>query len=626
MKLQDFKPFDLLPASVLEDLENNLTQKTYSKDVYVFTEGQKSLGHLFLVISGLAEITKGTGMIGLRRSGEFFGETVILTGKRYPASVKAAENLTCYLLDKECFDSLLQNYKEFAGYFSHILTDRLRDLYEEMVLEQPYDSFGYGSEPFKQRIFNIMSSPIVTSAPESSVYEVARTLSDKKISSVIVSDSNGKMLGLVTERDLITKVLALESNPAAVTLKDIMNTNPPTLPSDALFYQALLTMLKSQEKYIVVMDQARPIGILTIGDLTKARTTSSLNTVKQIDSATNINELIEATKLINKIVVNMIREKATATEITLVVTELNDILTKRLLVLGEDELYRKGFGQSPIDYCWLTLGSGGRKELTPSSDQDNAIIYADPQGQDEFQIAEYFKALADYVSDGLEECGFIKCPGDIMATNPAWCRSLGQWKDIVKIWTNSPNLDSSREFSIFLDFRIAYGQNYLAKELRDYVLRLFRVSPAILHTMAVDELSHRVPLNLFKQVRVEKNKEHKDEVDLKKAACVHIVDCARLFAMREGISETSTLGRLEKLVQIAALSKEDAEYFEAAIQSLTMFRIRENLHKLSLGKVPDNYVNPNNLSKRERTVLRESFLAIEQFQSFTAFSFQVERG
>ncbi|GAB6155273.1 DUF294 nucleotidyltransferase-like domain-containing protein [Desulfosporosinus burensis] len=626
MKLQDFKPFDLLPTSVLEDLENNLTQETYSKDSYVFTEGQRSLGRLFLVISGLAEITKGTGMIGLRRSGEFFGETVILTGKRYPASVIAAENLTCFLLDKDYFDSLLQNYIEFAAYFSHILTDRLRDLYEEMVLDQPYDSFGFGSEPFKQRIFNIMSTPIVTSAPESSVYELARTLSDKKISSVIVSDSNGKMLGLVTERDLITKVLALESNPAVVTVKDIMYKNPPTLPSDALFYQALLTMLKSQGKYIVVMDQTRPIGILTIGDLTKAITTSSLNTVKQIDSATNINELIEATKLINKIVVNMIREKATANEINLVVSELNDILTKRLLVLGENELYRKGFGQPPIDYCWLTLGSGGRKELTLSSDQDNAIIYSDPEGKDELRIAEYFKALAEYVSNGLEKCGVIKCPGDIMATNPAWCRSLSQWKDIVTIWTNSPNLDSSREFTIFLDFRTVYGQNYLAKDLRDFVSRLFRVSPAILHTMAIDDNSHRVPLNLFKQVRVEKNKEHKDEVDLKKAAGVHIVNCARLFAMREGISETSTLGRLEKLVQIKALSIEDAEYYEAAIQSLTMFRIRENLRKLSLGKVPDNYVNPNNLSKRERTVLRESFLATEQFQNFTAFSFQVERG
>lgn len=622
--LRDFQPFDTLPDHTIEELSTKLRIKTYAKDSFVFTEGQKSLDCLFLVLSGLAEIIKGNGVVGLRRQGEFFGETVILTGKRYPASVKVIEELTCFVIDKEVFEGLLQTHKEFAGHFNHVLTDRLRDLYEKMVHEQPCETFGFGSEPFKQRVVDIMSTPVETCPPNTPINHIARIFAQKKISSLVVTELNGKMLGLVTERDLISKVLALDGNSAVVFATDIMQKDPPTLPAHAFFYQALLTMLKSQGKYIVVTEQARPIGIVTIGDLTRARTTSSLTIIKEIESAGSLEELIHVSKLLKKVVVTMISERASANEISEVVSELNDSLTRRLLSLAEDNLIKQGYGLPNVDYCWLILGSGGRREQTLGSDQDNAIIYAEIPADQESRVKEYFYKLAQYVTEGLEKCGFAKCPGNIMATNPDWCQSINNWRTTVHRWAYTPNLESSRQFTIFLDFRPVYGQEYLAQNLRDYTLRLFRAAPTILHHLAKDDLSHKVPLNLFKQVILEKSKEHRNEVDLKKAACVHMVDCIRIFAMREGIPETNTLDRLNKLVQIEALAGDDAEYYEAALQSLMMFRIRENLRKLSLGLIPDNYMNPENLSKRQRSVLRESFLAIDRLQTATAVAFQVE--
>lgn len=403
-----------------------------------------------------------------------------------------------------------------------------------------------------------------------------------------------------------------------------MQINIPILPPKSFFYQALLTMIKRQGKYIVVAEQGYPLGIVTIGDLTRARVTSSIALVRSIDSARNTDELAEVSKLMNKVIVTMINEKAPANEISEVVAELNDSLTRRLIILAEEKLYSQGLGSPPVGYCWLTLGSGGRKEQTLSSDQDNAIIYTEPPQEMEQTTKEYFAALAANVVDGLEKCGFEKCPGGTMATNPAWCMSINGWKTVVHKWTYSPNPESTRQFSIFLDFRPVHGQVSLAQELKDYTLHLFRVAPTILHHLALDDLSHRVPLNVFKQVIVEKSQNHKDEVDLKKAACIHVVDCIRLFALRAGISETNTLGRLNKLVQLEAFSADEAEYFEAAIQSLMMFRLRENLRKLSQGQTPDNYINPNHLSKRKRSVLRESFIAVDRLQSLTGTSFQVE--
>lgn len=625
----DFPPFNTLPDEVLTELIPKLILKTYPKDSFIFRVGQPSIGYLIIILAGSAGIVvegenEGSNVVSFRYVGDFFGETVLLTGKTYPVSVKAVEELTCYLLKKEIFEDLLQTHKVFAGFFNNILTDRLRDLYQQMVQEQPVDSYGLSSEPFKHRLSDIMSTPVVSCSPSTSISQIARIFSQNHISTIAIIGTTGKLLGLVSERDLINKVLALDCNPTVVIASDIMDKTPPTLPANAFFYEALLTMIKRHEKYILVVENGFPLGVITMGDLTRLRKTSTLSIVNRIEAAQTTSELSYAAKLIQKVTVNMLSEKASANDICEVVSELNDLITRRLLVLAEEALEKRGLGLPPLDYCWLTLGSGGRKEQTLSSDQDNAIIYAQPPQDQEQQIKEYFLTLADFVVDGLEEAGFPKCQHKIMANNPIWCQSLQAWKNSGNSWIFSPTEESFRQFTIFLDYRAVYGQEKLAQELRDFAHHLFRLAPSILHHMAKDDLQTKVPLGLFKQVILEKKQGHKDEIDIKGSACVHIVDCIRIFAMREGILDTSTLARLNKLVSLEAISADDAEYYESAYQALMMFRIRGNLQKLSQGLVPDNYINPSTLSKRQRTVLRESLIAIDRLQTFTGSSFRVE--
>lgn len=624
----DFPPFNTLSDEVLADLMPKLILKTFRKDSFIFTKGQPSLGFLLIILTGCAGIVvegekDSSNVVGFRYAGDFFGETVILTGKTYPASVKAVEELTCYLLKKEIFEDLLQTQNKFAGFFNNILTDRLRDLYEQMV-QEPVESYGPSSEPFKHRLRDIMSTPVITCLPSTPISQVARTFSQQHISTIAIIGTTGKLLGLVSERDLINKVLALDCNPTAVYASDIMDKTPSTLPADAFFYEALLTMIKRHDKYILVVENGFPLGVITMGDLTRLRRTSTLSIVSRIESAETTTELSYAAKLIQKVTVNMVSEKAPANEICEVVSELNDLITRRLLVLAEEALDKRGLGLPPLDYCWLTLGSGGRKEQTLSSDQDNALIYAQPTQDQEQQVKEYFLTLANFVVNGLEEAGFPKCQHNIMANNPVWCQSLQGWKNSGNSWIFTPTTESFRKFTIFLDFRAVYGKEKLAQELRDFAHHLFRLAPSILHHMAKDDLQTRVPLGLFKQVILDKKQGHRDEVDIKGSACVHIVDCIRIFAMREGILDTSTLARLYKLVSLEAISTDDAEYYEAAYQSLMMFRIRGNLQKLSKGLVPDNYINPSTLSKRQRTVLRESLIAIDRLQTFTGSNFGVE--
>lgn len=616
--LLEFELFNTLPQKELDKIAPKVITKTYAPETFVFNQGQESLDFLFLIVSGLAQTivhteTGSTNTVGFRHPGQFFGETVLLDGTRYPASVKAAKELTCYLLDKETFNHLLKTQSGFAGFFSHILAGRLRELYHDLVLEQPVDVFGLSGEPFKKRLSEIMSYPVVTCSPDMPVNEIARIFTQLKISSVVVIDNKGKLMGLVTERDLIGKVLALDSNPKVVHAIDVMDKNPAVLPHDAFFYQALLTMIKQQGKYILVMEQGRPVGVVTIGDLSKARTTSSLSIVRAIEASNNTTELAPAMQQQKKVVATLSTEKATAGEICGVVSELNDALMKRLLVLAEDTLYEAGFGQPPADYCWLVLGSGGRREHTLASDQDNAIVYGDTNHEAK-NLHSYFQALSKLVVTGLEECGIPRCPGGITADNPPWCQPLSAWKTTVNQWSRSKTV--WRQFNSLLDMRPVYGQEHLAQELREYIQHIIRLDPAILNNMAEQELSSRVSSQMF---ALDSKTGAVQEIDLKQAGCAHIINCIRLFALKDGLAETNTISRLNKLVQLHALSSDDAEYFEAAWQTLMLFWIRQSLHTEN----KSHTVAPYKLSPRQRSVLRESMLAVERLQNLTAASFSL---
>eukprot|EP00362_Geleiidae_sp_MMETSP1317_P002498 CAMPEP_0201283772 /NCGR_PEP_ID=MMETSP1317-20130820/47077_1 /ASSEMBLY_ACC=CAM_ASM_000770 /TAXON_ID=187299 /ORGANISM="Undescribed Undescribed, Strain Undescribed" /LENGTH=90 /DNA_ID=CAMNT_0047601287 /DNA_START=35 /DNA_END=304 /DNA_ORIENTATION=- len=84
---------------------------------------------------------------------------------------------------------------------------------------------------------------------------------------------------------------------------------------------------------------------------------------------------------------SLIKEGGKAGNITRMIAVLNEHILDRLLTLLQEEM-----GPPPVRFCWLLLGSEGRSEQTFRTDQDNAIIYADPEGEKQKKEAEvYFR-------------------------------------------------------------------------------------------------------------------------------------------------------------------------------------------------------------------------------------------
>ncbi len=623
--LKSVNPFDILDDDILSAVAAKVEVRTYRKGEYVFRQGDPSLKSLFIVVSGTAEVTvlndqDRESVTGLRHESMFFGETGFFFEEPYPASVRAATDLTCLVIPYEVFDSVLSQIPEFSRQLNIMLAERMRTVYLAMTKESPLLADA-AEHPMRKRVGDLMSAPPVTCSITDEITTLAAKMTKHNVSSLVVVTPEQKPIGIVTEKDLVAKILARGEFLKRLTAADIMNTNLISVPPEAFYYEALLTMVREKVKHLVVIRDEKLVGIVTLRDLIISRSSGALTIVNSIEEKTTIEGLVKASAEIDRMLQALVSERASSREILQIITEFFDRLTRKIIQVSEREMIDEGYGPPPVNYSWITMGSSGRQEQFVKTDQDNGIIYEDVPEEREAEVAAYFHLLAEKVVEGLYRCGFAKCKGNVMASNPKWCRSFKHWREAVENWVNNLDGENIRTLTIFLDFRHVYGKKSLCNLLRNFVARRFQKAATALLFLAKDDLNHRVPLNFFKQIITEKTKEHRNKVNLKGAACVHMVDCLRIFCLREGIIHTNTFARLEALHKRDVFSADDFESFAAAYEALMMFRIRESLKQLSRGEIPDNYIAPDELSKREKAVLREAFLAADRLQNLTGHAF-----
>jgi signal-transduction protein with cAMP-binding, CBS, and nucleotidyltransferase domain len=122
-------------------------------------------------------------------------------------------------------------------------------------------------------ISDIMRKRLETIEELASVQEAAKKMKDRNVSSLVVVDGNGKPQGLVTERDLVTKVCINDVNTSTVINKEIMSSPLITIDSKLSPSVAADMMLQNNVRHILVTDDKydvnKPIGIVTPLDFTK---------------------------------------------------------------------------------------------------------------------------------------------------------------------------------------------------------------------------------------------------------------------------------------------------------------------------------------------------------------------
>ncbi|WP_240689123.1 DUF294 nucleotidyltransferase-like domain-containing protein [Ammoniphilus sp. YIM 78166] len=618
--------FQVLQQEQLEFLLDNSELQHLQKHHFVIHE-QQTNDDIFLLMEGVAKNTfindHGEEVAVLfYHPGDFIGIISAITHRKTQFSVQGMSDLLLLRIPHDFFSLMLRENLAFSEKMIRMVSQRLDNLYQRIQEDTSYHAHGLDPYPYRKKIGEIMSVPVITAAPTDPILSLAQVMNDQQISSLVIVNDQNFPLGIVTQKDMIRAMVTHPTQLMKIQARELMTSTLLTLPPDAYFYEAMLMMVKHNVKHIpVTAADGRVEGMISMRNLAQAKGNEVLSVVDQIESQTSIAGLAEKKGHIHHILESMVKENASADEMCTLITELNDRLLRRIIFLAEQQLITEGIGPAPVEYCWLTMGSEGRKEQTLSTDQDNAVIYQDVDPQEQAGVLTYFTHLAEKVVDGLERCGFPRCSGNVMATNPRWCHSLTDWKKEIDQWYTYLEGDELRNYTIFLDFRGVFGNTALADQIRTYLIS--KRNPFLLHRLAEDDSEYHVPLGAFGRIITEKRNNQPDSVNLKHGAVMHIVNAMRILSLSEGITAVSTLERLKALQVRAVFTKEEAEEIEQAFNTLMVFRINENLCQLANNKPLSNYISVRSLSKPDYIKLKRALSTAKWVQQLIARRFHV---
>jgi CBS domain-containing protein len=355
-------------------------------------------------------------------------------------------------------------------------------------------------------------------------------------------------------------------------------------------------------------------GVISQHDLISLQGANPLAVTNDIQKQTTIEGLAELVHAMDRTIKGLITAGVSSKEIATFISEWNDRLTRKIITLTEQSLKEQGLGDPPVPYCWLALGSEGRKEQTLRTDQDNAIIYSDVESDSENDVQDYFLRLAASVVSGLEGCGFPLCKGGIMANNPEWCQPERVWRRYFSQWINKASPEDLRNCSIFFDFRPLAGTAMLAQKLRTYLNENIAKNRGFLRHLTTNALYNGPPLGFLRALVVEKTGDHKNELNLKMRGLVPLVDAIRVLALSAQISATNTLNRLELVKKKGLLTEELAGETKEAFNFIMFLRLHHHMALKEQDLEPTDYIDPRTLPKLQEKSLIESFHVIRDLQ------------
>ncbi|MGE5892656.1 MAG: DUF294 nucleotidyltransferase-like domain-containing protein [bacterium] len=610
--LKKTPPFSFLADAVLRNMVNTMTLDFHPKGQTILRQNAPATEHLHIVRSGAVKVFIRTNegeevLVDYRTSGDFFGLLSFACGDVSRDTIVAVEDTSCYLIGKDIVLELMRTNAEFADFCFRSRLKRLTDQTYQEIRDRTLLYGGGDKLLFTNILADLATKEVVTASEDITIREAAEIMANRRVSSLVLLDPQGRPSGLITDRDLRNKVVS-KGRDTGGRVGDIMSVTIIKAEARDYCFEALLKMVRYNIHHLLVVDKGELRGIITNHDFMLLQGTSPLSVAREIENQDTIDGLVPTAKKINTIITLLIREGAKASHITRIMTEINDRLVKKILDITESRM-----GPPPRGYCWIVFGSEGRKEQTFKTDQDNAIIYDDRDDTGSDPVA-YFSEFAAAMRDGLARCGFPPCSANYMASNPHWCQPFSVWKDYFSQWIHSPTPEAVLRSLIFFDFRPVHGDLLLAEKLRAFLRHEIKGNKLFLVNMAGTVLQNRPPLGFFGRFHTETKGANKGTFNIKINGLCPIIDIARLFALETGGYHTSTLGRLTELGERTDIVSTFAHELAQAFEFLMSLRLRHQFQQIEEGIEPDNFINPHDLGTLEKRLLKETFKLIISVQ------------
>ncbi|HSH47237.1 MAG TPA: DUF294 nucleotidyltransferase-like domain-containing protein [Halomonas sp.] len=596
-------PFTLLDDAGRERVRQGVDLARFERDEVILEAGQPG-EYVFLVHKGeVAEIDTSqpaiSERIGRYTRGDLFGAISILSGKsRY--RFRAEQESHCYLLPKALFLELCDACQPFAEFFRLRLSEKTR------LLTAHRNEGGVGMTGFMlAQVSDCMRDPISV-APTASIVDAVRCLHEGHADSLLVTDEQGPP-GVVTKTDLLN-ALVLQGLDQQVPIGQVANYGLISVTPRQYLFEALVSMTRHRVSRVVVLDNERAIGVIELTDVLDYFSSRSHAIALQVEQADSLEALAAASQRQEELVRTLMRQGIKLRFATELLAALNGRIMHKAwhFVVGQ-ELDRRA--------CLMVMGSEGRGEQILKTDQDNGLIV-----EDDLQCAQ-LDATMQRLTETLIELGYPPCPGNIMVSNPEWRGSESEWRKRIAYWAHKRDGDSLMKLVILLDAQGVAGNTALVERLRESLFEHCASDKLLLSTLARSALNFATPLTLFGRL-----KKSRQGIDIKKGGIFPIVHGVRVMALERRIMATSTLERLEALVEDGRLETRFAEDLGEALELFTELRLKQQLAQ-STGDgdpLPTNLLQTRGLSSLEKDLLREALHIVKELKQRLFHHFHLE--
>ena len=591
--IESIHPFELLSSTTLDNLMKKIDIAYYPKDTLLISKNLPSIAFYIIIKGSVVEFVDDE-IHNVYSQGDSFDADALIYEKTESKFV-VDEDLICYEIKKEDFLDLIQD-KSVQNYFLQDFVTRHQHLKEYSTQSE--------LTPFLiSRVSDIYLHPACIVESDTTIYDSLLKMKEAQASVIIVK--NDDSYGIVTDTNLKDNVLL-----GGVDVKDeifkISTNHLISIDNSDFLFNALLLMTQNEIKRVAVTKDGEIIGVLEQLDLLSYFANHSHLVAVQIDKATSIDDLKSLQDDLKNLITILNSKGVKLRYITKLVSTLNLKIYKKLFNMFVDKELQ--------DSCALiVMGSEGREEQAIKTDQDNALIVKD--GVD---IGLFREAMMK-LNSALLELGFPKCSGDVMVSNPYWCKNIKEYKEQIDSQIVSMSEENLQSLSVFLDAKCVTGNCKLLDELKKYLFDSFDARDDVLAHLAHATLNFETPISIFSGFLLEK--EHQNKLDLKKGGIFALVHGIRTLSLKYKIEVTNTIERIKELNNKGVIDKVFATELIESFDTLSTVRLKAMLQAKNIDE--SNYISPKSLDKTSVDLLKDSFKVVNKFKKFISFYFHL---
>lgn len=621
--LKDYEPFNYLTHEELILVSSSIKVINLEKNKALFKIDDKLHDSFYVVASGVVHLSfvadAEETLLNKCYPGDIFGLRPFFAKNNYMMTAKAREDCIIYAVPINVFKPFVSLNSSVLDFLLESFATNTKNSFDKenrnnLITDSIYNEHTSGEIQYFQSL-SYNKTPLKI-AVNSIAKDVAQLMTDNLSNSAIVIE-NGLPVGIVTDTDFRSKI-ANARFPLNSTINKIMSSPVITVPENVSVAEAQLLLLKYNVSHLCVTvdgtDKAEIKGVISEHDLVVAQSNNPGVLIKETKRAITPKELKQVREKLTELIQTSIAKNIPLPHVYNIAGEIIFAINKRAVELSILDL-----GSPPARFCWLSIGSQGRKEQLLLTDQDSFLIFEDVAEEKYKEVKDYFLKLAKRTTAILEKVGYSYCPYNHMASNMFLCKSLTDWIKQYNSWIKTPGEKSNEISSIFFDYEMVFGEQKLEDTITEVIFSNSK-NNLFFDYLGNDALRKSAPLNFFKKFTVEEEGENKGKFDVKTKALMPLIDGARLFALSlklRGINNT--------YLRFKQLAISDPKYSEIylncaeAFLTLSKFRTLEGLKNDS----PGDFINLEELSKADKEKLKNALSPMRDLEELIKDRFQL---